>query len=128
MKAVSERCGQVAEPAVSLVEGGAGVAGAVVEVYSNSSSAPNSASSTFLRRSSETRERERRADDAEQEQLAEAAALALAFFGASRSATDASRKDSAAALMSFCSFLSSKICFVGDLPFWSRPTASRADS
>ena len=74
------------------------------------------------------REREPGADDAEQDELAEAAAASLRFLGASRSATDASLKDSAAALMSFCSFLSSKICFVGCLPFWSRPTASRADS
>ena len=39
-------------PAVAPEEGGVAVDGAVVAEYSNSSSAPNSASSTFLRRPS----------------------------------------------------------------------------
>ena len=91
-----------------------GVDAVVVEVYSNSSSAPNSVSSTFLRRS----------------ELTASATPALArpstrnlpmpprfFFGASRSAMLASLTEAAPFLISFCSFLSSKICVVGDLPF-----------
>ena len=50
-----QRREQVVGEVGSLVSGVAGVAGgAVVDVYSNSSSAPNSASSTFLRRPSLT--------------------------------------------------------------------------
>ena len=108
--------GQLVEPAVSLVEGGVGVAaGAVFEVYSNSSSAPNRASSTFLRRSSETASATAPPTTPSSSSLPRPP-LRLRF-GASRSATDASLNDSAADLRSFCSFLSSKICFVGCLPF-----------
>jgi hypothetical protein len=42
------------------------------------------------------------------------------FLGASRRATPASLIDSAAFLISFWSFLSSKICVVGDLPLLRR--------
>src|ERR1700745_1479385 len=50
------------------------------------------------------------------------------FFGASRSALPASRRASAAALRSLCSFLSSMIAFVGVLPFVRRSYALLADS
>ena len=49
---VDDRVGRRGCPRLAAVP--AGVGEEVVEVYSNSSSAPNSASSTFLRRPSET--------------------------------------------------------------------------
>ena len=69
-----------------------------------------------------------RADDHEQQQLAETAALLLVGLRRLVQRDRRVPKDSAAALMSFWSFLSSKTCLVGFLPFCSRPTALRADS
>ena len=73
------------------VAGGGPTGDEVVEVYSNSSSAPNSVSSTFLRRPSETRERDAGADDAERAAAGRSSAAACFCLGASCSATLASR-------------------------------------
>ena len=91
------------EPAVSLGEGAV-----VVDVYSNSSSLPNSASRTFLRSGSETA-RATPAPAIPRNRSLPIPPLRF-FLGDSRRATLASLNDSAAFLTSFCSFLSSKIC------------------
>jgi hypothetical protein len=91
-------------------------------VYSNSSSAPNRASSTFFRSPSETASA--RPPPTMPRRISFPRPPLRLRLGASRSATEASRIDSAAAFRSFCSFLSSKICLVGCLPFWIRLTAA----
>ena len=111
------RNGYVVVLAVSLADAVEPVEGEVVDVYSNSSSAPKSGVEHLLAQVLAQRERECSADHREQQELAQPTAPLLLCFGASRRATEASRNDSAADLMSFCSFLSSKICFAGDLPF-----------
>jgi hypothetical protein len=90
----------------------------VVEVYSNSSSAPNSASRTFLRRPSD-RASASPPPTRPSSRIRPKPPLRY-FFGASWRATLASRNDSAARFRSFCSFLSSKICLEGDLPLLRR--------
>jgi hypothetical protein len=106
---------QVVVPAVAPADAFDAV---VVELYSNSSSAPNSPSSTFLRRPSLTAS----ATPAPATPISRTFPKPpLRFFlGASRRAKLASLIDSAAFLISFCSFLSSKICFEGDLPLARR--------
>ena len=76
------------------VAAGAGGGVTVVDVYSNSSSAPNRASSTFLRRPSETASAMPPLTTVSRSSRPKLRPLRC--LGASRSATEASRKDSAA--------------------------------
>ena len=69
----------------------AGADDVVVEVYSNSSSAPNSASSTFLRSPSQSASASAGADEREQELAAEPAAALLLGRLAQRDAGVAQR-------------------------------------
>ena len=112
-------------PAVALVDGGVGGAArwsTCTRTPPRRRTARRAASCAGPRiRRARSRRRPRRAGPASR------AHRPLRRLGASRSATDASLNDSAAALMSFCSFLSSKICPSGCLPFCS-DAAARADS
>ena len=80
----------LAEPAGG-VAAGAGGGVVVVEVYSNSSSAPNSASSTFLRRPSDTARAMPPLTTVRR--ISRPKLRPLRCLGASRRATEASRKD-----------------------------------
>src|SRR5437763_3796772 len=110
-----------------------GVAGGVVPagaggVYSNSSSAPNSVSSTF-ERSFSLLTRARPAASVRIKMRRPMRRLLRALrLGASVNAIDASRTASSASRTSLCSFLSSSIALAGALPLLRRPYALLLDS
>src|SRR3954447_11841606 len=108
-----------AVPTGSL-EAGSGV---VVAVYSNSSSAPNSASRTFLRRPS-LRARARPAPTSPMRSTRPR----RRFFLLPRKESAASRSEVAASRSSFCVFLSSVSDRTGPLPLDMRAYAFLADS
>ena len=96
-----------------------------MEVYSNSSSAPKSASRTFLRRPSDSASA---APAPTSRRMIRPPRRRFFLAFAPRSVSAALRSDVAASLSSFCVFLSSVSALTGPLPLDMRAYALRADS